>query len=59
MSSESFLSELETLIYARFKINVSNSQIEIDGGFEGIKQLCLVEIKFHIRGFFNQAIILS
>ncbi|NMB98262.1 MAG: transcriptional regulator [Clostridiaceae bacterium] len=46
MSSESFSFRIRnTLSMPDLKINVSNSQIEIDGGFEGIKQLCLIEAK--------------
>jgi len=43
-----------------FKVNVRNSQVEIDAGYEGDNSLLLIEAKSYISDdFFGQAIILS
>lgn len=56
MGSDSFSFNIQnTLIKSNVEVNVVNSQIEIDGGFEGIRQLALIEAKnflsedFHVR----------
>jgi len=46
MSSENFSFRIRNIFSnSDLTINVSNSQIEIDGGFEGVRQLCLIEAK--------------
>ncbi len=45
MSSGTFSFEIETFLGPNACIDVSNSQIEIDGGYEGIEKLALVEAK--------------
>lgn len=56
MSSDIFSFYIQnTSIKSNVKVKVVNSQVEIDGGFEGIRQLALIEAKnflsedFHIR----------
>src|SRR5690606_26975899 len=51
MSSSSFGFDINTLS-GSFKINVGNSQIEIDGGFEGDNSLNLIEAKNYISDDF-------
>ncbi|HHU32519.1 MAG: type II restriction enzyme [Zhaonellaceae bacterium] len=45
MSSETFSFLIKTHSGADVRVNVSNSQIEIDGGYEGLETLTLVEAK--------------
>ncbi|NLO72211.1 MAG: transcriptional regulator [Porphyromonadaceae bacterium] len=51
MSSESFKFKIDSM-KGPFNISVSNSQIEIDGGFEGEHSLCLIEAKNYISNDF-------
>jgi len=45
MSSEAFDFYINTYAGSAFQVNVINSQIEIDGGFEGLETLSLIEAK--------------
>jgi hypothetical protein len=46
MSSESFSFDIwNTALNQNVAVNVANSQLEIDGGYEGIDQLALIEAK--------------
>lgn len=45
MSSEIFNFYINTYTESVFQVNVTNSQIEIDGGFEGLETLSLIEAK--------------
>lgn len=45
MSSEIFNFYINTYTGSAFQVNVTNSQIEIDGGFEGLETLSLIEAK--------------
>jgi len=45
MSSEAFNFFINTYKGHPFRVDVSNSQIEIDGGFEGLESLSLIEAK--------------
>ncbi len=46
MSSESFSFKVDSsLDDSNITLEISNSQIEIDGGYEGIESLCLIEAK--------------
>ncbi len=45
MSSETFNFYINTYTGSAFQVNVTNSQIEIDGGFEGLETLSLIEAK--------------
>ena len=38
---------------ARYNISVRGAQIEVDGGYEGVDSLCLIEAKRHICADFN------
>lgn len=51
MSSSSFSFEIKDAL-GLFKVNVGNSQIEIDGGYEGDYSLNLIEAKNHISDDF-------
>jgi len=51
MSSSSFYFDINTA-KGLFKINVGNSQIEIDGGYEGDNSLTLIEAKNYISDDF-------
>ncbi len=45
MSSETFDFYINTYAQTVLQVNVTNSQIEIDGGFEGLETLSLIEAK--------------
>ena len=56
MSSETFSFQIRnTAINSNVSVNVANSQIEVDAGFEGLQSLSIIEAKnflsddFHIR----------
>lgn len=51
MSSSSFSFDINSP-KALFKVNVCNSQVEIDGGYEGDNSLCLIEAKNYISDDF-------
>lgn len=53
MSSNAFSFNIKNIsTNTKFRIDVLNSQIEVDGGFEGIESLCLVEAKNFISDDF-------
>lgn len=52
MSSSCFDFEIEAKDEALFKVSVSNSQIEIDGGYEGANSLNIIEAKNYISDDF-------
>lgn len=53
MSSDSFSFKIRnTATNSNFPVNVVNSQLEIDGGYEGIKRLALIEAKNYISDDF-------
>ncbi len=53
MSSDSFSFNIRNITSnSKMTVNVVNSQLEIDGGFEGIKQLALIEAKNFISDDF-------
>ncbi len=52
MSSSCFDFEIDSKDDALFKVSVSNSQIEIDGGYEGANSLNIIEAKNYISDDF-------
>lgn len=53
MSSDSFRFKIKNIVTNNdMDIEVSNSQIEIDGGYEGLETLCLIEAKNSISDDF-------
>ena len=53
MSSASFSFNIKnTVSNANMVINVANSQLEIDGGYEGIRQLAIIEAKNYLSDDF-------
>lgn len=45
MSSDAFCFYINTYSGSKFKVNVTNAQIEIDGGYEGLGTFSLIEAK--------------
>lgn len=45
MSSNEFYFYINTCLGSQFKVDVTNAQIEIDGGYEGLETLSLIEAK--------------
>lgn len=52
MSSENFDFFIQTYLETSVLVSVSNSQVEIDGGYEGLKTLSLIEAKNSISDDF-------
>ncbi len=52
MSSSCFDFEIESKDSCLFQVNVNNSQVEIDGGYEGDKSLNIIEAKNYISNDF-------
>jgi DNA-binding transcriptional ArsR family regulator len=45
MSSDAFRFYINTYLGSKFEVNVTNAQIEVDGGYEGLETFSLIEAK--------------